>query len=189
MTDVTPREQVRASELVANRSGADIGALVDEHHGAMSRLARLVGRDQAAGEAVRRAWATALARPDEQPEGTSVRGWLLKLVIDELAVSPPPAELPAVAPPTDFEAAGRWAGWWRDELPPTAEPERRLLERAVASIPAALAVMIVLRDVEGLGADETALLTGHAPERQLVLLHHGRAGVRTALRAAREDRP
>src|SRR5262245_24636404 len=187
MADVTPREEVRVSELVEDRGEDAIAELVDEHLGAMSRLARLVGREQAAGEAVRRARAAALGRPGEQPEGTSVRGWLLNLVIDELALSPPLPEPPAVAPAADFEGAGRWAGWWRDDLPATPEPEPELLERAVASIPPGLAALLVLRDVEGLGADETALLTGHAAERQLALLHHGRAGVRTALRAASED--
>ena len=136
MTDATPREEVRASELVGDRSEAAVAALVDEHQGAMSRLARLVGRDRDAGGAVRRAWAAALARPGEQPEGTSVRGWLLTLVIDELELLPAPAELPLVAPAADFEeAGGRWAGWWKDDLPATPEPEPALLESALARIP------------------------------------------------------
>jgi DNA-directed RNA polymerase specialized sigma24 family protein len=118
-----------------------------------------------------------------------VRGWLLKLVIDELELPPPPGEPPLVAPPADFEESGRWAGWWRDDLPATPESKRELLESALASIPAALAAILVLRDVEGIGADETALLTGDAPKRQLVLLHHGRAAVRNALRASHEDLP
>jgi len=188
MTDATPRQEVRMSDLVGDGSEAAVAALVDEHHGAMSRFARLVGRDQPADDAVRRAWLAALARPDEQPEGTSVRGWLLALVIDELAPSPPPVDPPTIAPPADFEGAGRWSGWWKDELPATPEPDPELLERAVGSIPPSLAAMLVLRDVEGIGAVETALLTGQAPERQRVLLHHARAGVRTALRASREDR-
>jgi DNA-directed RNA polymerase specialized sigma24 family protein len=184
MTEVTLREEMRASELLGDRSEAAVAALVDQHQGAMSRLARLVGRD-GAGDAVRRAWATALARPDDQPAATSVRGWLLKLVIDELALAGLPAEPPPVAPPDEFEEAdGRWAGWWKDDLPATPQPQRELLERAVASIPPVLAAILVLRDVEGIGADETARLTGYAPERQLALLHHGRTAVRTALRRA-----
>jgi DNA-directed RNA polymerase specialized sigma24 family protein len=178
-----------ASEL-DDRSEAAVAALVDEHQGAMSRLARLVGRDPGSGEAVRRAWAAALARPDDRPEGTSVRGWLLKLVIAELAPPPPPAEPPPVAPPEDFEETGsRWAGWWRDDLPATPEPERELVERAVASVPPALAAIVVLHDVEGIGADELTALTGLTPDDQLDLLHHGRVAVRTALRAAREGSP
>jgi DNA-directed RNA polymerase specialized sigma24 family protein len=191
VTGATPEENVRAVELIKDRGEAAVASLVDEHYGAMRRLARLVGRGGVdPGDAVGRAWAVALARPGEQPAETSVRGWLLRLVLDELAVPPPPAEAPQLAPPSDFEDPdGRWAGWWKDELPATPDPERELLERAVASIPAGLAAMLVLRDIEGVGADETAVLTGHEPDRQLVLLHYGRVAVRSALRAAREAGP
>jgi DNA-directed RNA polymerase specialized sigma24 family protein len=164
-------------------SPADAAALVDEHHGAMRRLARLVGRGSGDASAVRRAWRVALARPDDRPAGASMRGWLLRLVLDELTVPAPPADAPPLAPAADFEAPhGRWAGWWRDGLPVTPTPDDRDLERALTSIPAGLAAILVLRDVEGLGPAEAAVLTGHSAERQLVLLHHGRVSLRSALR-------
>jgi DNA-directed RNA polymerase specialized sigma24 family protein len=164
-------------------SPAEAAALVDEHHGAMLRLARLVGRDPGAADAVRRAWGAALARPDDRPTGASTRGWLLRLVLDELAVPTPPADTPPLAPPADFEAPdGRWAGWWRDGLSATPVPEHHALESALVSIPAGLAAILLLRDVEGLDPDETAVLTGHTAERQLVLLHHGRVSLRSVLR-------
>jgi DNA-directed RNA polymerase specialized sigma24 family protein len=165
---------------------AAVAALVDEHHGAMRRLARLVGRDASdPGAAVSRAWAIALADPAAQAAGTSVRGWLLRLVLDELAVPAAPLEAPPLSPPGEFEDPdGRWAGWWRDGLPATPRPEHAAVEEALATMPAALAVMLVLRDVEGLGPEETGVVTGEPPARQLELLHHGRIVVRSALRAA-----
>jgi RNA polymerase sigma-70 factor (ECF subfamily) len=178
---------MQAGKSFDDRSETALAALVDEHLGAMSRLARLVGRDPESRDAPRRAWAAALARPDERPEGTSARGWLLKLVLDQLGPPPPPVEPPPVAPPADFEETGsRWAGWWKDDLPATPAPEPELVQQAVASIPPGLAAIVVLHDVEGLPADELTSLTGLAAEDQLTLLHHGRVAVRTALRAGRE---
>jgi DNA-directed RNA polymerase specialized sigma24 family protein len=163
---------------------AAVAALVDEHHGAMRRLARLVGGGSDSVEALRRAWAAALADPAAQPAGASVRGWLLGLVLDELAMPPPPAEAPPLAPPGEFEDPdGRWAGWWRDGLQATPRPEHAAVEEALAAVPAALAAMLVLRDVEGLGPEETAAVTGEPAARQLELLHHGRVAVRSELRA------
>src|SRR5262245_18402219 len=164
-------------------SPAEAETLVDAHHGAMRRLARLVGRGPGGpDDAVRRAWTVALARPDDRPTGASMRGWLLGLVLDELAVPGPRADPPPLAPPADFEAPdGRWAGWWRDALSATPMPEQHGFERALGSVPAGLAAILLLRDVEGLDPGEIAVLTGHTAESQLVLLHYGRVSVRSAL--------
>jgi RNA polymerase sigma-70 factor, ECF subfamily len=167
---------------------AALAALVDEHYGAMHRLARLVGRGADAEAVARRAWAASLAARDRQPAGLRPRAWLLLLVLRELGAPAAPAQAPPVAPSADFEDEdGRWAGWWKDDLPPTPAPARERLERALASIPPGLAAILVLRDVEGLEPAEVEALLGHSPERQIALLHHGRTAVRTALRVAGEQ--
>jgi DNA-directed RNA polymerase specialized sigma24 family protein len=159
---------------------AEVTALVDEHYGAMHRLARLVGRDpSAAREAVRAAWLNALARPDE-----ITRGRLVALVLTELAAPHPPERPAPAAAAHELEPEGnRWAGWWQDDLPETPDPEDEALEAAIASLPAGLAALLVLRDVEGLGAAEVETLLGHSPDRQLAFLQHARGAVRNALRA------
>lgn len=184
------RDAQDAGSLATVRDGdeATLTALVEEHYGAMRRLARLVGRDPAtARDAVRAAWLNALARPDEQAPGTSLRGWLLRLVLRELAPAPPPATVAPAAPQHELESEdGRWAGWWKDGLPATPDPEREALEAALASLPPAVTAILVLRDVEGLRPAEVSALTGHSPETQLAFLHHGRSAVRNALRSVPE---
>jgi DNA-directed RNA polymerase specialized sigma24 family protein len=179
------------ARAVQDGDEAALSAVVDEHYGAMHRLARLVGRDEArAREAVRGAWLTALERPGEQRPGTSLRGWLLRLVLVELAATAPPEQAAPAAPEHELEPEGsRWAGWWKDDLPATPEPEREALEAAIASLPAALAAMLVLRDVEGLAAAEVEALFGHSPDRQIAFLQHGRTAVRNALRTSAGEAP
>jgi hypothetical protein len=158
----------------------ELHALVDEHYGAMHRLARLVGDPAAARVVVRAAWAKAL----EQPE-TLTRGRLLGLVLAELQAPRPPAEGVPAAPAQELEADdSRWAGWWQDDLPATPDPGDEPLEAALASLPPGLAALLVLRDVERLEAAEVDALLGHSPEEQLVFLQHGRSALRSALRAA-----
>lgn len=162
----------------------DVAALVDEHYGAMHRLARLVGEPVRAREVVRAAWERALEHPSDEMPGTSLRAWLLRLVLLELAEPRPPAEGTPAAPAHELEPEdSRWAGWWKDDLPPTPEPEDEALEAAIAALPAGLAALLVLRDVEGLDADEVAALFGYSPDDQLDFLHDGRTALRNELRA------
>lgn len=162
--------------------------LVDEHYGAMHRLARLLVADpDTARDAVRAAWLKALANEDGDGDGaasgTTRRGRLLGLVLRELPPSPPSGAGGPAAHRDELEPDdSRWAGWWRDELPDTPPAARETLEAALASLPAAVGAMVVLRDVEGLDAAEVEALLGHSAERQLALLHHGRSAVRNALR-------
>jgi DNA-directed RNA polymerase specialized sigma24 family protein len=169
-------------------TAADVSALVDEHYGAMHRLARLVGGDPArAREAVRAAWVAALERPADQVPGTSLRGRLLRLVLVELAATEPPAKAAPVAAAHELEPQGsRWEGWWKDDLPPTPDADDEGIEAAIASLPPGLAAMLVLRDVEGLPADEVEALFGYSRDVQVAFLQQGRAAVRNALRATAE---
>ena len=172
----------------AARSGDEDGlaALVDEHYGAMHRFARLVGRDpKDTQRVVRAAWLAALERPDAQPPGICVRAWLLQLVVQQLAIPEPPVEAEPVAPPDDFEdSTGRWAGWWKDDLPPTTMPDARRLEGVLAALPPALTATVLLRDVEQLSPEKVQLILGHPPDLQLRLLQSARSAVRTAARRA-----
>lgn len=164
------------------RDAQAVAELIDEHYGAMHRLARLVGRDlENARHAVRAAWLAFLEGADSQ---ASVRARLLQLVLQAVAAPEPPAEPQPVASPDDFEDPdGRWAGWWKDEQAATPRPDPERLDRILAAMPAGLTALLVLRDVEQLNPDEVETLLGHTPEQQLRLLHYARTAVRNALRA------
>jgi DNA-directed RNA polymerase specialized sigma24 family protein len=80
----------------------------------------------------------------------------------------------------------RWAGWWKDDLPATPDAEGEALEDAIASLEPLFAAMILLRDVEGLDADEVEALFGHTHEFQIAVLHEALTTVRNRLRATAE---
>jgi DNA-directed RNA polymerase specialized sigma24 family protein len=184
----TARDSGVLTTAALNGDAAVLTALVEEHYGAMHRLARLVGSDATtARNAVRAAWLTALQSPADQIPAASLHGWLLRLVLVELAAPRPPEKVAPAAAASELEPEGsRWAGWWRDRLPPTPEPEHEALEAAIGSLPPGLAALLVLRDVEGLEEGEVAALLGHSPDHQLDFLHQARSGVRNALRASAE---
>lgn len=91
-------------------------------------------------------------------------------------------------------------GMWRD--PPTPwgleNPESvllrketlRVIEAALETMPEAQRRVVLLRDVEGLGAEEVCNILGVSGTNERVLLHRGRARVRRALDAyLREGNP
>ncbi len=168
--------------------GADdaaIGRLVDDHYGAMHRLARLVARDpDTATDAVRAAWSAVVQSGAPAPPA---RPALLGLVLAALPPTPPAPPQPA-ASADDFEdPEGRWAGWWKDEQAATPPLDGDRLDLILAVIPPRLTAVLLLRDVEALDAAQVETLLGLSPDEQLALLHDGRVAVRNAARA--QERP
>ena len=110
------------------------------------------------------------------------------LAADELG-RPDPA-----VPAERFLAADhpRWPHHWSEEpleWPSEENPERQLLSaeamRALASaleqLPPAQRQVVTLRDVEGLSSEDACNVLGVSETNQRVLLHRGRAKLRTAL--------
>jgi RNA polymerase sigma-70 factor (ECF subfamily) len=88
----------------------------------------------------------------------------------------------------------RWPGHWASGMGPRPwelgdDPEARLLaketqlqeSRAIDALPAMQGQVVLLRDVEGLSADEVCNTLGLSESNQRVLLHRGRSKVRQAL--------
>jgi RNA polymerase sigma-70 factor (ECF subfamily) len=107
------------------------------------------------------------------------------------ALVPDGAEEPAVDPDrfqTDDDA---WPGHWATPPRPWQKPERRLLslearERlrdALGQLPDRQRLIVGLRDVEGLSAEEVCGLLELSQENQRVLLHRGRSRLRSVLEA------
>jgi DNA-directed RNA polymerase specialized sigma24 family protein len=86
-----------------------------------------------------------------------------------------------VNPDDFFDDDHRWAGHWKDGRPAHAQADVRRVEAAVAALPKGVAAIVLLRDVEGLSADEVVRLVGRSPDEQLTLLHQGRTAIRAAL--------
>ena len=93
--------------------------------------------------------------------------------------------------PNRFRPVGdRWAGGWRAEAAPrswgpesaTLNAEARVvLTAALAELPQRQRMVVELRDVHGLSADEVCDILALSPANQRVLLHRARAKLREHL--------
>jgi RNA polymerase sigma-70 factor (ECF subfamily) len=197
-------------ELVAALRRGDEDAfvrLVEYLHGSMLRLASFHVSDRAvAEEVVQDAWLGVLQQLDRFEGRSSLKTWILRIVSNQaktravrerrtiplsaLAAARTDADEPAVDPDRFLPAGHRWAGHWA--MPPTSWreiPEDLLLSRetmteigrAIGRLPPVQRQVLTLRDVEGLGADDTCELLGLTEGNQRVLLHRARSKVRAAL--------
>jgi RNA polymerase sigma-70 factor (ECF subfamily) len=197
-------------ELVAALRRGDEDAfvrLVEYLHGSMLRLASFHVSDRAvAEEVVQDAWLGVLQQLDRFEGRSSLKTWILRIVSNQaktramrehrtiplsaLAAARADADEPTVDPDRFLPAGHRWTGHWA--MPPTSwreVPENLLLSRetmteigrAIDRLPVAQRQVLILRDVDGLSADDTCELLGLTEGNQRVLLHRARSKVRAAL--------
>ncbi len=97
---------------------------------------------------------------------------------------------PAAVDPDRFRGdEDQWPGGWAAFPRPWQKPERRLLSletrqylaRALQTLPERQRIIVALRDVEGMSADEVCQRLSLSQENQRVLLHRGRSRLRAAL--------
>jgi len=211
MVSPAPAPPIDDAELVRRlRAGQEqtFRTLVDQWSPAMLRLARtFVGTSQSAEDVVQDAWLGVL-RGLERFEGrSSLRSWVFTIVINRartrgvreartIAWSTLGAEDADQGPTVDparFQGPdGRYPGHWTSAGAPhrwDETPERSALTKeAVALVQAALErlpprqrLVVSLRDVDGLTAEETCDALGVTAANQRVLLHRGRAAIRADL--------
>lgn len=189
-----------AAAVAALRAGdADVfAALVDEHAGAMLRLAgTVVGSRAVAEQVVRETWAKALRALDSFDARSSLRTWLFTILLDtarpraggEAPFSPRAGlddEAPAVDPDRFRPAGAQWAGGWKSfpepfpaGLDPTATRARA--REAIESLPDGQRAVLELRDVDGWDATDVCNVLGLSETEQRALLHRARSTVRQAL--------
>jgi RNA polymerase sigma-70 factor, ECF subfamily len=194
--------------LHALRSGDEraFAALVEQHGGAMLRIARLYVRDRAvAEEVVQEAWLGVL-RGLERFEGrSSLRTWLFRIVsnlaktrgvresrsipFSALAGDEVEDEGPSVPPERFRGPEDRWSGHWASPPEEWGRPEHELLAaetraviaRAIDVLPDVQRQVITLRDVEGWSSEEVCNALDLSETNQRVLLHRARTRVRHAL--------
>ena len=194
-------------ELVAAlRSGDEtvFSLLVREHGPGMLRVARNYVSSQAvAEEVVQEAWLGVLRGLDGFEGRSSFKTWLYRILMNTAmsrgereARTVPFSTLageagddePAVDPGR-FMTEGRWAGHWAVPPESWASPEPRLLEaearevidRTIAQLPEAQAIVITMCDIEGFEPEEVCNVLEISLTNQRVLLHRARSQVRQAL--------
>jgi RNA polymerase sigma-70 factor, ECF subfamily len=204
---VDPDEAV----LVALRRGDEraFSRLVDLHHASMVRVARLhVGTEAAAEEVAQEAWLGVLHGLDRFEGRCSLKGWIFSIVVNcarsrgardkrmvPMSSLAQDDEGGASVDQDRFLDAGhpRWPGHWAQ--PPEAWGEDELVSRetldavaaAMATLPPMQRAVMTMRDVEGLGSDETCQVLGVSAANQRVLLHRARSKVRKALESYMQE--
>jgi RNA polymerase sigma-70 factor, ECF subfamily len=190
-------------EALQRGDEAAFTSLVEELTPSMLRVARLYVPTQAVAEdVVQEAWLGVLRGIDRFESRSSLKTWIFRILTNTAKTrgiregrSVPFSSLgadeldgPAVDPDRFLGEDSRFPGHWA--APPRAwEGGERLLEletldlieREIAKLPPAQAVVITMRDVEGFDADEVCNALGISETNQRVLLHRARSKVRRAL--------
>lgn len=193
------------SELAALRRGDELAFAdaIRRYHGPLMRLALAFGHDRdTAEDVVQEAWLTAIRTLDRFEGRSSVKTWISGIVINVararrrkesrlltftslLSRGNADRRRPTVDPGR-FGSDGAWSrrptSW--ENIPESTLIGHETLARigrAIDELPPKHREVIILRDVERLGAQEVGDLLGITPENQRVRLHRARAAVRRAL--------
>ena len=183
--DVGLVERLRAGDETA------FVTLVRRYQSPLLRVAEAtVGSRAVAEEVCQDTW-LAVLRGVERFEGrSSFKTWLFRILLNRARTSVG-REQRAGRPDDEverFDASGAWATppvQWSDRVDErlVAEDLARRVHELLPSLPDQQRQVVVLRDVEGLEPGDVASLLGVTDGHQRVLLHRGRARLRSLLSA------
>ncbi len=188
--------------LLKKRDRAAFTALVERYQGSMKRVALgFVPGPAIAEEVVQETWLAVLDGIDRFAERSSFSTWLFTILLNraktrghrERRTTPFSAlehddEDDSGEPLQDrFNDKGQWLrppGAWADDPPEQLLQRRQLgeiLERAIASLPDKYRIVITLRDVEDMDADEVCKLLNISEANQRVILHRAHLRLRETI--------
>jgi RNA polymerase sigma-70 factor (ECF subfamily) len=160
------------------------------------RLLRLaeatVGRRDVAEETCQDTWLAVVRGVDRFEGRSSFKTWLFHILVNRArttAGQEQRAGRPAAGHDIErFNARGAWADPptpWSDAVDDrlSAEQLADRVHKLLPSLPEQQRTVVMLRDVEGLGAGDVMSLLGVSDGNQRVLLHRGRAKLRELLSA------
>jgi RNA polymerase sigma-70 factor (ECF subfamily) len=195
-----------AAVVSALRAGDDavFTALIDRYHTSFVRVAASIVHDRMAAEDVAQdTWLAVLRGIEGFEHRSSLRTWLYRILVN-IAHTRARKDRRTVAMSgggrngdddehvLDLTERADLAGdarWW--SLSPCADddPEqwtvtretRKAIQAALTTLPERQRVVVELRDIEGMDADEVSDLLALSPGNQRVLLHRARTKLRKAL--------
>lgn len=195
-TAVPASERREAAPLPRAPTAAEFEAVMRAHNRLLFRLARsIVGNDSAAEDVVQNAYLAAYSKLNTVSDPNKLKSWLCRITVNE-AIDLTRRERRSAQLPEGWQegvsdgAAALASGLVTNETPEavTARGElRQLLESAIDELPPALRSVLVLRDVEGLSASETAACLGLGEVAVRVRLFRARARMRKWLGARFES--
>lgn len=188
-------------ELAARLRAGDEAAfqhLFGRHHADMVGLARTyLRRRETAEEVAQDTWLAVIEGIDAFEQRSGLKAWIYAILANKARARAvresrtvvfsdfaPEAEEPAVDPER-FSAAGAWTDPpqpWEELTPERRASARELLAHmsgALGKLPGMQRAVIILRDVEGCDAREACNILGISETNQRVLLHRGRAKLRS----------
>lgn len=198
-----------ADTLLARLKRSDEGAfdeLVNQHHGALIRMAMgYVADREVAEEVVQDTWMAVINSLDQFEGRSSLRTWICGILIHKAkdrgvrekrhttfsAFASCDDDHEEAVDPSRFQQSGEWAGHWAFPPQPWDDqtPEKLLanqqavnaMQRAIEVLPATLKEVLLLRDVEGVDAKEVCELLKITETNLYVRLHRARERVRVAV--------
>jgi len=201
----TPRAGAADLALLARLRLGDEAAfaeLIDQHHGALLRLALVFVANRAmAEEVVQETWSAVLVGLDAFEGRSSLKTWIFRILTNRAKTRAVRegrtvsfsafgnADLessPAVAAER-FRPDGRWSSPpepWDEETPERLMLRREivdLISAALDDLPAAQRAVVLLRDVDGLESAEVCNILRISETNQRVLHHRARSKLRRTL--------
>lgn len=195
--------------LIARLRNGDEGAfdqLVNQHHGALIRMAMGYVTDrEVAEEVVQDTWMAVIESLNRFEGRSSIRTWIFGIMIHKAkdrgvrekrhttfsAFESFDDDNEEAVDPSRFQQSGAWAGHWTFPPQPWDDqtPERLLasqqavkaMNKAIEALPANLKDVLILRDIEGVEAKEACEILKITETNLYVRLHRARERVRQAV--------
>jgi len=184
--------------------------LVNAYSSSLLRLAQDFVRTRAVAEdVVQETWLAVLNGIDRFEGRSSLKTWVYRILVNKAKTrgvresrivpfsSLAPDDDERAVPEDRFRGSeDQWPGHWSSPPRPLdTVPEERLLAReargriaeALETLPDSQRIVVTLRDVAGWESDEVCDALGLSEGNQRVLLHRGRAKLRTALESYLEE--
>lgn len=200
------------SQLLATLKVGDEGAfdrLVNQHHGALIRMAMgYVADREVAEEVVQDTWMAVIESLDRFEGRSSLRTWIFGIMIHKAKdrgvrekrhttfseFETYEGDNEEAVDPSRFQQSGEWAGHWAFPPQPWDDqtPEKLMasqqavgaMNKAIEALPATLRDVLVLRDIEGVEAKEACEILKITETNLYVRLHRARERVRVAVEKA-----
>jgi RNA polymerase sigma-70 factor (ECF subfamily) len=198
--------------VIARLKRGDEGAfdeLVNQHHGALIRMAMgYVADREVAEEVVQDTWMAVIESLDRFEGRSSLRTWICGILIHKAKdrgvrekrhttfsdFESCDDDHDEAIDPSRFQQTGELAGHWAFPPQPWDDrtPEKLLasqqavnaMQRAIESLPATLKEALILRDMEGVEAKEVCEMLKITETNLYVRLHRARERVRAAVESA-----